>query len=268
MRMRRMSDREIKLLLAVLIIAILFGAYQSGYQHFHRKASGLKSENSNMLIQKNELLRKQLKKDETITETARLKDKTDLILSKFPPAITQEKSMIFIIYLAQLSEMKLTSITFHDIALFYTSDKAVLHIDETAFPQGAAASSENEAAIPPDNAAMSENSGSKETGLGEGTSINKELNVRGYRTAITISYQTTYSGLKKCLGLIAGNKERMNVSEFTVSFDNATGNLTGMMTIRIYALDGIEGNYEEPAYDEVTIGTNNIFSTFELHAEE
>lgn len=256
MRMRRMSDREIKLLLAVLIMAILFGAYQSGYQRFHRKASGLRNENSNMAIQKNELLQKQLRKDEIIVETARLKDKTELILSRFPPAITQEKSMMFIIYLTQLSGMKLTSISFHDISPFYTPDR----VSNTS-PFDGTALSQNTAAMSGGNTAPS---GQATVHYGA-ASEKQDFNITGYKTAVSISYQATYSGLKKCLSLIANNKERMNVGELTASFDNATGNLTGIMTIKLYALEGIEGDYEEPDFDGIDIGTSNIFSTFELY---
>lgn len=294
MRMRRISDREIKLLLVVLILAILFGAYQSGYQRFHKKALGLKNENSNMIIQKNELLQKQLKRDKILAETAELKSRTDLILSKFPPVLTQEGNMMFIIYLTQLSGMKLTSISFHDISLFYTPDRTseASSFDAAALTQDGIAVSGNDSVVSREGTALSNNdsiisqSGTAAARdaaalIRDGTAAAQSYTAaardyaateqefgKGYKAAVTINYQATYSGLKKCISHVIGNEVRMNISELTASFDNATGNLTGMMTLQMYALDGIAGNYEEPAFDGIAIGTDNIFSTLELQAEE
>ncbi|HKL80576.1 MAG TPA: hypothetical protein VJ888_09110 [Mobilitalea sp.] len=240
MRMSKISDREIKLLLVVLILAILLGTYQLGYQKFHKKTLSLKSENMNMLIGKNELLLKQLNGKKILVDTEELKFKTDRILAKFPSSLTQEKSIMLITYLSQLSGMKIYSISFRDTSMFYS-------------PNTVSESSVNIEVAIPDHA---------EAGLKQG------FNLKGYKTEVTFNYQTTYSGLKKCISQISNSEERMNISNLSAAFDNATGNLTGMMTLQMYAIDANESHYDGPVFDGVSIGRDNIFSTIELQVEE
>lgn len=240
MRISKISDREVKLLLVVLILAILLGTYQSGYQRFHKKTLRLKSENANMLIGKNELLLKQLNGEKILVDTEELRFKTDRILEKFPSSLTQENSIVFIMYLSQLSGMKIYSISFGDTSIFYS-------------PNTVSDSSVNVEAALSDHA---------EIGL------KQDDKMKGYRTAVTFNYQTTYSGLKKCINQISNSEERMNISNLSAAFDNATGNLTGMMTLQMYAIDTGERHYDGPAFDDVSIGRDNIFNTIELQVEE
>lgn len=85
----------------------------------------------------------------------------------------------------------------------------------------------------------------------------------GYKSKITISYSSTYQGLKKCISYIHGFDERMNIPGFTASFDHATGNLSGTMTIDVYALCGTDKKFDEAIIDGVSVGKDNIFGTFE-----
>lgn len=85
----------------------------------------------------------------------------------------------------------------------------------------------------------------------------------GFKTKVTISYESTYEGLKNCIDYIHSYKDRANIPSFNASFDHATGNLSGTMSIDFYALAGIDREVKEETIDGVRIGTDNIFGTFE-----
>lgn len=85
----------------------------------------------------------------------------------------------------------------------------------------------------------------------------------GYKAKITISYSSTYEALKRCIKYIHDYDERMNIPGFSASFDHATGNLSGTMTIHVYALCGMDKEFNDAIIDGVTKGKDNIFGTFE-----
>lgn len=88
--------------------------------------------------------------------------------------------------------------------------------------------------------------------------------IRVLLTPLSISYQTTYEGLKRGMDYINQLKERMNVDSITASYDATTGNLTGTMMIQMYAMLGTEKEYQIPEVSEISIGTDNLFGTAEF----
>ena len=56
----------------------------------------------------------------------------------------------------------------------------------------------------------------------------------------------------------------MVLNDLTAAYDMSTGNLTGSMSIAMYALNGSPKGYTAPDLDHIKTGTNNIFSTIEI----
>lgn len=137
--------------------------------------------------------------------------------------------------------MDVSSITFGDINMFYTTGQVVGDSIDTI--------SKVE---------------SQETSVVE---VGNFSSIAGYQMTMNLSYQTTYDGLKKGIDFINKNDNKMNISDITAAFDNTTGNLTGTMTIIKYALDGTGKTFENVIIDGVQLGTENIFGTFELPVE-
>lgn len=96
-----------------------------------------------------------------------------------------------------------------------------------------------------------------------GFEVSDNGGLKGYKTSVTISYASTYEGFKKCIDYISNYKDRMNIPNFNAAFDNTSGNLSGTMTIDMYALSGMDKKFEETIIEGVLIGTDNIFGTFE-----
>lgn len=78
-----------------------------------------------------------------------------------------------------------------------------------------------------------------------------------------LSFRASYDSLKKALEFILSSKDRITVENISVSYDNSTGNLSGTMTVNMYAVSGTDRTYTAPNVPGVPIGTPNIFQTSE-----
>lgn len=88
---------------------------------------------------------------------------------------------------------------------------------------------------------------------------NPKVEMKG--THLTISYNTTYEGLKACFDYINSYKERMNVSNFNANFNQESGQLTGSMVLNLFSVKDENHIYSEPLTGVNTYGTENIFGT-------
>ncbi|WP_066711994.1 hypothetical protein [Clostridium sp. Marseille-P299] len=96
------------------------------------------------------------------------------------------------------------------------------------------------------------------------SSVSDVNDITGYTTSIALTYQASYQGLKDCIQFINNNEEKMNITDISAAFDNTTGNLTGTLTISVYALDGIEKSEEKLVIPGIDLGMDNIFGSFEI----
>ncbi len=257
--LKKISDHEIKLLLVFITLIIFVGSYQLGYQNYHKKAGSLKMENTNLKIQMNELETKEANRKNILNDTANMTAKVDSLLREFPSSLLQEKSTLFISELAHYSGLKISTISYDDSIIFYSETNMA----------GTAVNGSDTAIAGNDSAAAGNDITTAEAdtiGL-SATEQSEAAALTGYKTAVTIAYQTTYGGLKKSIRYINDYKERMNIMNLTASFDNTTGNLTGIMTIELYAVSGGGRVPEEPVINGVQLGTDNIFGAFEIPTE-
>lgn len=95
------------------------------------------------------------------------------------------------------------------------------------------------------------------------SSVSDVNDITGYTTSIALTYQASYQGLKDCIQFINNNEEKMNITDISAAFDNTTGNLTGTLTISVYALDGIDKSEEKLVIPGIDLGMDNIFGSVE-----
>ncbi len=233
--LKKISDREIKLIMLFVTVILCIFSYQFGYLKYQQKAVRLRTENTNMRIQVEELNRKQANKAEILRKTEENKERAELLIGEFPVRLEQEGTTLLLRTLREYSGWKISQISYDDISVFY-SDTA---------PVDAAAVS---GTVPEPSTQVQED--------GRG--------ITGYKTSVTISYQTTYVGLKNGIDYINRHENRMNISDLTAAFDHTTGNLTGSITLVLYAVDGLGRDRQETIYPNVSYGIDNIFGSFEI----
>ena len=87
--------------------------------------------------------------------------------------------------------------------------------------------------------------------------------IYGFQSSLGINYETDYKGLKSLLLYISEYPERMNLGSLTATFNAETGNLSGNASINLYSLIGTGKEYIPPVVSGPSIGTENIFGTFD-----
>ena len=242
---RRISEKDLKLIISLFAILILVGSYQFGYRKFTARAEELYSENEELDAKFDELSSLQGSKGDYLSQIDEMQGNIKAILDKYPAALTQEKIMMFLLELEEYADMDINNISFQDVNQFYSTTN----------------SSENsEVSIQNDQDNIN-TLNQEETS--EDDIKYEDLVITGYQTAIVINYRTNYKGLKKAIDYINKNEDKMNINDLSASFDNTTGNLTGSMTINLFSIMGTDKVYEEPKINGGRIGTDNIFGTVE-----
>jgi len=84
---------------------------------------------------------------------------------------------------------------------------------------------------------------------------------------MTLSYQSTYQGLKDVITYTGGQDRRMVINTVSASYDRTTGNVSGSMTLDQYVVSGTDAAYIPPYVPAISIGTDNIFGTIEIPVE-
>ena len=85
-----------------------------------------------------------------------------------------------------------------------------------------------------------------------------------FRDQVGIAYTTSYKGFKEMLDYVNGHANRMSLESFSLSYDSATGLLSGSSAINMYCVTGTDKAYVEQNLSGVKLGTDNIFGTISI----
>lgn len=77
---------------------------------------------------------------------------------------------------------------------------------------------------------------------------------------LTMSYECSYEQLKKWIDFVNAYPERMNIKSISVSYDSETSNLSGTLTLNLFAVTGTDRVYTEPKIEDIRLGEDNIFA--------
>lgn len=102
----------------------------------------------------------------------------------------------------------------------------------------------------------------------ESQNENGEPEVQIFRSGMALSLNGGYTQIKKLMDYINSYPERMNVENFTESFDANSGRLNLTMNVNMYSVADEDHVYVAPVIENIEIGNTNIFRTYETTAEE
>lgn len=102
----------------------------------------------------------------------------------------------------------------------------------------------------------------------EAVDENGEPKIQIFKSGMALNVNGGYTQVKKLMDYINSYPERMNVENFTESFDANSGRLTLSMNVNMYSVKDENHVYEAPVVEDIEIGTTNIFKTMELKTEE
>jgi Tfp pilus assembly protein PilO len=80
-----------------------------------------------------------------------------------------------------------------------------------------------------------------------------------YKVPVAIACNVSYAGIKDYLRELTNEKYSKSIDNVSLTFDKATGYLSGTFTVNMYYLLGSDREYVPQAVDGVSLGTDNIF---------
>lgn len=258
--MSKLSDKDLKVIYALLAVVVLALTYFFGVSKNMQKRSDILAENIELQAQLDELVSKELQKDQIVKETEDMNKIVEEKCNYFPSKTTSQMAYYTVNDIMEKTELEVASIavSMNDIFFVGSGDvgayKAALAEAEAA-AQEAGATGETEAAA--------------DATTEEATEENKTIQLDelvGYKSTVTLAYEGTAEALKKAVDYICASNEkgeRMTLGNISVAFDSGTGNLSGSMIIYMYALEGNGKAYTEPAITGIEHGVTDVFGSFD-----
>ncbi len=261
MRSIKISKKDLKLLIIILSLAVLWVCYYFIYVDNMKKVDAINSDITKLETRYSDLQKKVNDKDKIVKENETLKGNYQTMVSSYGNGASEEKSMIFVKDLQDNTGMEVNSITFADPVFLFNGTNTV----NQANSEGAD--------LDKANSELSKSTGEKKDQTDNKTQVDAKLmeglkSLSGYRETISITFRSTYEDFKKSLDYINNYKEKCNAGDITVSYDSETGNVSGSMNINMYHLIGKGINYVPPTIGDIKIGTDNIFGTIEIPPEK
>lgn len=268
----KISAKEKKMLYVLVSLIIAVISYQFGYVKYNKLTESVEDTIGSYKQQIIDLNNKQLNYDRYLTETETMTVSIDEIVNSYAVDLTVEEILLWMIQLEKEADMEISSISFNDPNAFYSGGSST---SEGSLADGG--SNTSEGSVTEESSSTSESSDTVEANNSQADTIVKgtdfstsseSLQFTAYERSLNISYKTTYDGLKKCIDFINKNEYNMNLSNVSAAFDSATGNLTGTITISLYAVQGMGRAYEDATIQGIVLGTDNIFGTFDLEESQ
>lgn len=234
------TERDKKLMFILGTILVLALSYFFVFSPNQKKADEVKTLNKEKKAYVTELDGKIANEPTKRAEITTFRNDRETILAKFPGGMTHEKAIKI---LADLEK---------DTDIF--SSQVALAVNNIFFNQ-AEARTNNVVQVKNENIAST--SSVAVVGVAEET----YPDIVGYKTVLTLSFNCQAEELTKALDFINGYEDKMSVEDITVGFDETTGGLIGTMNLCMFAVEGVDNEYEEPTTEGVDLGVVNIFGS-------
>lgn len=270
------SIRDKKILLMFLGILLLVLSYFFVYKGQMEEASVIENENVTLQTRLSELLEMAKNKEFYIEETEAMHAKIQEYCSVFPKDIRPEDGIVLSQNMEKSLDMQISSVGLGEKEFISsldgkTEEERGEEFEETLMEQGAAATEEQIAEIEETEGISREDAELKAAQQAEMNAavdaavdfISSSFSPVLYRTQDTLQFVSTYESLKNAVKYLGQQSGRMTLNNVNASFDSATGNLTGSMTVNLYSMTGTPNIYSEPDAGKVAYGTDNIFGTIE-----
>lgn len=258
----KISDSDKRLLIIFFAIVLLACSYFFVFNKGMNKASELEAQNAEDRAKVQQMQQMEASLPQVKEKIENMKQTQADIIAKYPSDMTTEKANESLQdYEDHSSDFHITDITFAmrmplvgaaDTTAADSSTDAADSSTETA--DGAADSAADDTSATTDTTADTQSTEDGTDDAATDASV-----VAGYYASIGIRYEASYSGLKEMIAYVNEFKDRTTITQFTAAFDDATGKLTGEMTLNMYYITNTGKDYVPPVFDFMPKGVSNIF---------
>lgn len=259
----KISDSDKRLLIIFFAIVILACSYFFIFNKGMTKASELEAQNEQDSAKVQQMQQMEASLPQVKENIENMKQTQADIIAKYPSDMTTEKSIESLQdYEDHSSDFHITDITFAmRMPLVGAVDTAAVDssTDETDSSADTADGAADSAAGDTSATADTQSAGEKTDDAAADASADTVGDVAGYYASIGIRYEASYNGLKEMIAYVNAFQDRTTITQFTAAFDDATGKLTGEMTLNMYYITNTGKEYVPPVFDFMPKGVSNIF---------
>lgn len=259
----KISDSDKRLLIIFFAIVILACSYFFIFNKGMTKASELEAQNEQDSAKVQQMQQMEASLPQVKENIENMKQTQADIIAKYPSDMTTEKSIESLQdYEDHSSDFHITDITFAmRMPLVGAADTTAAgsSTDETDSSADTADGAADSAGGDTSAAADTQSAGEKTDDAAADASADTVGNVAGYYASIGIRYEASYNGLKEMIAYVNAFQDRTTITQFTAAFDDATGKLTGEMTLNMYYITNTGKEYVPPVFDFMPKGVSNIF---------
>lgn len=223
MKKVNLSNSETRLLILLLALILIAGSYFFIFNKCTTKAAEIEISNEELSQTVTQLEAMVDRQEEVEAQTAECNRLVEEIIAKYPSDVTTEKAIAVVKEIENMTDMHVSSISFLMDNLI--GDIAALNAAE-----------ETVQSVPADAKV-------------------------GYYAALSINYDASYKGFKEMVDYINGLKDRVTIPSISVTYDNETDRLAGVITIYLYYLTNTGKEYEEPEIRGIGNGVENVFQS-------
>lgn len=260
----KISDSDKRLLIIFFAIVILACSYFFIFNKGMTKASELEAQNEQDSAKVQQMQQMEASLPQVKENIENMKQTQADIIAKYPSDMTTEKTIESLQdYEDHSSDFHITDITFamrmpfvgaaDTTAAGSSADTA----DETT--DGTTDSAADDTSATTDTTADTQSTEDGTDDAAADASADTAGDVAGYYASIGIRYEASYSGLKEMIAYVNAFQDRTTITQFTAAFDDATGKLTGEMTLNMYYITNTGKEYVPPVFDFMPKGVSNIF---------
>lgn len=256
----KISDSDKRLLIIFFAIVLLACSYFFVFNKGMNKASELEAQNAEDSAKVQQMQQMEASLPQVKENIENMKQTQADIIAKYPSDMTTEKSIESLQdYEDHSSDFHITDITFAmrmplvGATDTTTADSSADTADETT--DGTTDSAADDTSATTDTQSTEDGTDDAATDASADTAGN----VAGYYASIGIRYEASYSGLKEMIAYVNAFQDRTTITQFTAAFDDATGKLTGEMTLNMYYITNTGKEYVPPVFDFMPKGVSNIF---------
>lgn len=223
----KIKKNEVMFLLAALGVLAAVLVYARVYLPTLEQTDILTAENAQLSARVAELEAIADKKDTYMDETENMIVDVNATFAKLPPESRAEDAIMYAVELeSQDRDTYISSIGITEPLVVYTAAPTTVKLSEDA----------------------------------EETERVYELE----KQQITYTQEFDYDGMKCFVNSIVQNPDRRAIETVTMAYDSSTGHLLGTTSMNLYTLTGTDKEYEETQIPYMSIGTDNIFGTFDF----
>lgn len=268
----KISDSDKRLLIIFFAIVILACSYFFIFNKGMTKASELEAQNEQDSAKVQQMQQMEASLPQVKENIENMKQTQADIIAKYPSDMTTEKSIESLQdYEDHSSDFHITDITFAmrmPLVGAVDTTAAGSSTDETDSSADTADGAADSAAGDTSATADTQSAGEKTDDAAADASADTMGNVTGYYASIGIRYEASYNGLKEMIAYVNAFQDRTTITQFTAAFDDATGKLTGEMTLNMYYITNTGKEYVPPVFDFMPKGVSNIFGKTIEHSQE